>query len=101
MATLLLRGRSGPDITYTLYSDVLITDQGLVADMTSSYRTTLIATWALTPIVASPTTSPQGILHLVSAHFMREAKSSLPQMLKYYTRQQLKLTKQVTAVLLS
>ena len=42
---------------------------------------------------ASPTPSPQGILHMaLSVHFMQEATSSLPLILKYSSRQQLRQT---------
>ena len=85
-----------------LYIDVLDTDQHLVADTTSTYQTTLRATEILTPIVASLTTSPQGILHIIiPADFMQEgeAATSLPLMLKCSTRQPLRTNRQ--ALLLS
>ena len=93
MAMLLLSERSSQEGPVTLYTDVMIEDQRLVADTTSGYRTTLRATEILTPIVASPTPSPQGILHLaIPVHFMQEAAGSLPLILKYSSRQQLRLT---------
>jgi len=96
MATLLLSYRSSQDVTNTLYTDGLVTDQRLVPE-TSSYRTTPRATGCPKPIVATLTPSPQGILHLVlPVHFMQEATTSLPLTLKYSTRQQLKLNKQNT-----
>ena len=76
-----------------LYIDVLVTDQYLVVDSTSTYQTTLRATDILALPVATLTTSPQGILHLVlPADFMQEgeATSSLPLMLKCFTRQPLR-----------
>jgi len=97
MATLLLSYRSSQGVTNTLYTDILVTDQRLVTDGTSTYRTTLRATGIPTPIVAALTPSPQGILHLVlPVHFMQEAPISLPLTLKYSTRQQLKPSKQNT-----
>ena len=102
MASLLLSFRSSQESRVTLYIDVLITDQYLVADTTSSYQTTLRATDILTLVVATLTTSPQGILHLVlPADFMQEgeATSSLPLMLKCFTRQPLRTNHQ--ALLLS
>ena len=102
MASLLLSFRSSQESRVTLYIDVLITDQYLVADTTSSYQTTLRATDILTLVVAPLTTSPQGILHLVlPADFMQEgeATSSLPLMLKCSTRQPLRTNRQ--ALLLS
>ena len=97
MATLLLSYRSSQDVTNTLYTDILVTDQRLVADTTSTYRTTPRATGSPTPIVATLTPSPQGILHLVlPVHFMQGVTRSLPLTLKYSTRQQLKLNKQNT-----
>ena len=93
MATLLLSERSSQEGPDTLYAHVQVTDQGLVAEATSSYRTTLRATEILTLIVARPTPSPQGILYLVvPVHFMQEATSSLPLILKYSSRQQLRQT---------
>ena len=83
-----------------LYIDVLVTDQHLVADTTSTYQTTLRATEILTLIVATITPSPLGILHLIlPADFMQEATSSLPLMLKCSTRQPLRTNRQ--ALLLS
>ena len=97
MATLLLSYRSSQDVNNTLYTDILVRDHGLVAETTSSYGTTPRATGCPTPIVATLTPSPQGILHLVlPVHFMQEATSSLPLTLKYSTRQQLKPSKQNT-----
>ena len=87
MATLLLSCKSSQDEPDTLYTDALVTDQRLVADGTSSYQTTQGATEILTPLVATLTPSPQGILHLVlPVHFMQEATRSLPLMLKYSTK---------------
>ena len=102
MASLLLIFRSSQDGRVTLYIDVLVTDQYLVAEMTSTYQTTLRATEILTLLVATLTPSPQGILHLmVTADFMQEgeATSSLPLMLKCFTRQPLRTNHQ--ALLLS
>ena len=90
---LLLRERSSQEVPFALYTDVMIEDQRLVPDTTSGYRTTLRATEILTPIVATPTPSPQGILHLpIPVHFMQEAAGSLPLILKYSSRQQLRQT---------
>ena len=95
MASLLLSFRSSQEARVMLYIDVLVTDQHLVADTTSTYQTTLRATEILTLIVATLTPSPQGILHLViPADFMREATSSLPLMLKCFTRQPLRTNHQ-------
>ena len=95
MATLLLSYRSSQDKPVSLYTELLVTDQRLVADTISTYRTTLRATGSPTPIVAGLTPSPQGILHVVlPVHFMQEAGNSLPLTLKYSTRQQLKPSKQ-------
>ena len=93
MATLPLSERSSQDRTVAQYTDVQDTDHCLAAETISSYRTTLRATEILTPIVATPTPSPQGILHLaLPVHFMQEATSSLPLILKYSSRQQLRQT---------
>ena len=97
MASLLLSFRSSQQGRDTLYGDVLVTDQHLVMDSTSTYQTTLRATDILTLDVAILTTSPQGILHLIlPADFMREGKASisLPLMLKCFTRQPLKKKRQ-------
>ena len=69
-----------------------------MADTTSTYRTTLRATGGPTPIVATLTPYPEGILYLVMilVHFMQEATGSLPPTLKYSTRQPLKPSKQNT-----
>ena len=102
MASLLLSFRSSQEGGVTLYIDVLVRDHHLVAETTSSYQTKLRATEILTLIVASLTSSPQGILHLVlPANFMQEgeATSSLPLMLKCFTRQPLRTNRQ--ALLLS
>ena len=102
MASLLLSFRSSQKARDTLYINVLDTDQHLVADTTSAYQTTLRATEILALTVATLTTSPQGILHLVlPADFMQEgeATSSLPLMLKCFTRQPLRTNRQ--ALLLS
>ena len=88
IASLLLSFRSSQQGRDTLYSDVLLTDQHLVAEKTSAYQTTLRATDILTLIVTTLTTSRQGILHLVlPADFMQEATRSLPLMLKCSTGQ--------------
>ena len=93
MAMFLLSDRSSQKGPVALYTDVQDTDQCLVADTTSRFRTTLRATEILTPIVATPTPSPQGILHLaIPVHFMQEATSSLPLILKYFSRQQRRQT---------
>ena len=90
---LLLSERSSQDRTVTLYTHVQVTDQRSVADTTSAYQTTLRATDILTPVVAAPTPSPQGILHLaLPVHFMQEAICSLPLILKYSSRQKRKQT---------
>ena len=97
MASLLLSFRSSQEGRVMLYIDVLDTDQHLVADPTSTYQTTLRATEILRLTVATLTTSPQGILHLViPADFMEEGKaaSSLPLMLKSSTRQPLRTNHQ-------
>ena len=102
MASLLLSFRSSHDGRVELYIDVLITDQDLVTDTTSTYQTTLRATEILTLIVATLTPSPQGILHLVlPADFMQEGEAtrSLPLILKCSTRQPLRTNRQ--ALLLS
>ena len=102
MASLLLGFRSSHAGRVELYIDVLDTDHHLVADTTSTYQTTLRATEILTLIVATLTTSPQGIPHqVVPADFMQEgeATSSLPLMLKCFTRQPVRKNRQ--ALLLS
>ena len=102
MASLLLSFRSSHNGRIELYIDVLDTDQHLVADTTSTYQTTLRATEILTLLVATLTTSPQGILHLIlPADFMQEGEAtiSLPLMLKFFTRQSLRTNHQ--ALLLS
>ena len=87
MATLLLSCKSSQDEPVTLYTDALIEGHRLV-DTTYTYQTTQGATEILSPIVATFTPSPQGILHLIlPVHFMQEATSSLPLMLKYSTKQ--------------
>ena len=97
MATLLLSYRSSQDVNNTLYSDALVTDQHLVTDTTSTYRTTRRATGCPTPAVATLTPSPQGILHIVlPVHFMQEATISLPLTLKYSRRQPLNPSKQTS-----
>ena len=98
MATLLLSCKSSQDKP-VLCTDALVTDQSLVADTTSTYQTTQGATEILTPIVATLTPSPQGILHLVfPVHFMQEATSSLPLMLKYSTKQPPRTNEQYTVL---
>ena len=99
MATLLLSCKSSQDMPVTLYTDALVTDQRLVADSTSTYQTTQGATDILTPLVATLTSSPQGILHLIlPVHFMQEATSSLPLMLKYSTKQPPRTNEQYTVL---
>ena len=99
MATLLLSSKSSQDITIQLYTDALVTDQRLVAETTSAYQTTQGATEILTPLVAALTPSPQDILHLVfPVHFMQEATSSLPLMLKYSTKQPPRTNEQYTVL---
>ena len=91
MACLLLSCRSSQEARDTLCSDVLVMDQHLVTDTTSTYQTTLRVTEILTPLVAALTTSPQGILcRVLPADFMQEATSSLPLMLKCSTRRPLR-----------
>ena len=91
MASFLLSFRSSQEGRVTLYLDVIVTDQHLVADTTSSWITTLRASEILTLSVATLTPSPQGILHLVvPADFMQEATISLPLMLKCSTNQPLR-----------
>ena len=97
MASLLSSFRSSQDGRERLYIHVVFTDQHLVKEATSTYQTTLRATDILTLIVATLTTSPQGILHLViPADFMQEgeASTSLPLMLKCSTRQPLRTNRQ-------
>ena len=97
MASLLLSFSSCQEGRVTLYIDVLVTDQYLVVDSTSTYQTTLRASKILKLIVATLTPSPKGILHLVlPADFMQggEATSSLPLMLKCFTRQPLRTNHQ-------
>ena len=97
MASLLLSFSSSQETRVLLYLDVLVTDQHLVVDTTSTYQTTLRATEILALVVAPLTTSPQGILHLIlPADFMQEgeATSSLPLMLKCFTRQPLRTNRQ-------
>ena len=97
MASFLLSFRSSQQGRDTLYIDVLVRDHHLVADTTSTYQTTLRATKILTLTVATLTTSPQGILHLVlPADFMREGEAtiSLPLILKCSTRQPLRTNRQ-------
>ena len=93
MATLLLRWTSCQVITVKLYTHVLIGDQCLVEDTTCTYPTTLQATAVPTPSVATPTPSPLGTLHFTfPVDFMQvdPMPTSLPLMLKCFTRQQLK-----------
>ena len=93
MASLLLSLRSSQEGRVTLYIDVLVTDQHLVAETTFASITTLRATEILTLTVATLTTLPQGILHLIfPADFMQEgeATTSLRLMLKCSTRQPLR-----------
>ena len=102
MASLLLSFRSSQEGRDTLYIDVLVTDQYLVAETTSTYQTTLRATEILKLIVATLTPSPQGIFHQVlPADFMPEGEAtpSLPLILKCSTRQPLRTNRQ--ALLLS
>ena len=75
----------------TLFTHVPTTDQPLVADTTCAYPTTLQATAFPAPAVAIPTPSPLGTLPLtLPVDFMQDPTNSLPLMLKYFTRQQLK-----------
>ena len=78
----------------TLFSHVPTTDQSLVQEATTcTYPTTLQATAIPTPTVATATFSPLGTLHLVlPVDFMQvdPVGTSLPLMLKCFTRQQLK-----------
>ena len=61
--------------------------------------TTPIATEILTPLVATLTPSPQGIIRLVlPVHFMQEAPISLPLMLKYSTKQPPRTNEQCTVL---
>ena len=93
MASLLLSFRSSQEGRDTLYIHVIFTDQHLVTETTSTYQATLRVTQIHTLTVATLTTSPQGILHqVVPADFMQEgeATSSLPLMLKCFTRQPLR-----------
>ena len=86
MATLLLSCKSSQDLTVELYTDVAY--QPLDTHTTSTYETAQGTTEGLTPLVATLTPSPQGILHLVlPVHFMQEATISLPLMWKYSTKQ--------------
>ena len=98
MATLLLSCKSSQDEPVTLYTDAF-TDQCLVTDTTSSYQTTQGATEILSPLVAELTPSPQDIHHMVlPVHFMQEATSSLPLMLKYSTKQHPRTNEQCTVL---
>ena len=102
MASLLLSFRSSQETRDTPYIDVLFTDQDLAEEPTSPYQTTLRATEILTLIAAGLTPSPQGILHLVlPADFMQEgeATSSLPLMLKCFTRRPLRTNRQALLLL--
>ena len=65
-------------------------------DTTSTYQTTQGANKILTPGVAGLTASCKGIIVVVTVHFMQEASSSLPLMLKYCTKQPLRTNKQQT-----
>ena len=99
MATLLLNCKSSQEKPDTPYTDALIEDHRLVADTTSTYQATQGATEILTPIVATLTPSPQGIIHLyLPVHFMQEATSSLPLMLKYSTKQPPRTNEQYTVL---
>ena len=95
MATLRLRWTSSQVNTVTLFTRVPGTDQPLVREAsTCTYRATLQATVVPTPTVATVTLSPLVTLHLVTpVDFMQEVdpvSTSLPLMLKCFTRQQLK-----------
>ena len=90
MATLLLSCRSSQEGRVTLYTDVPVTDQPLVADSTFTYQTTLPATEIRTHLVAGLTPFPQSILHVVPVDFMKEATSFLPLMSRYSTKQPLR-----------
>ena len=96
MDTLLLSCRSIIGQAGKLYTDAVVTDQRLVADTTSTYQTTQGANKILTPGVAGLTASSNGIIMVVAVHFMQEASSSLPLMLKYFTKQPLRTNKQTT-----
>ena len=97
MDTLLLSCRSSQGEPVTLYTDALLSDQRLAAETTSAYQTTQGATELLTPIAATPTPFPRGILRLILlVHFMQEATSSLLLMLKFSTKQQLRTNKRYT-----
>ena len=101
MASLLLSFRSSQECRVVLYGDVPGPDHYLV-ETTSTYQTTLQATVFLAVIVATLTTSPQGILcRVLPADFMQEEEAtiSLPLMLKCSTRQPLRTNRQ--ALLLS
>ena len=93
MATLLLRWTSSQVVTVKLFSHVQIGDHPLVSDTTWAYLTTLQATAIPTPTVATATPYPLGTLQMMpSVDFMQVdlATNSLPLMLKFFTRQQLK-----------
>ena len=97
MASLLLSFRSSQEGRDTLHIDVLVKDQHLVTDSTSSYQTMLRATNILTLTVASLTPSPQGILcGVLPADFMQEeqATRSLPLILNCSMRQPLGTNRQ-------
>ena len=99
MATLLLSYRSSQGEPGPLSTHALVRDQYLVADSTSAYPTTQGATKILSPIVAPPTPSPQGIHYLViTVNFMQEATRSLQLMLKYSTKQPLRTNEQYTVL---
>ena len=96
MASLLLSFRSSQECRVVPYGDVPSMDHYLV-ETTSSYQTTLRATVFLAVIVATLTTSPQGILcRALTADFMREGEActSFPLMLKCFTRQPLRTNRQ-------
>ena len=93
MATLLLSCRSSQETSVTLYTDVPITDQALVRDVTSTYQTTLQATKIRTHGVVTLTPFPQGILYLIiTVDFMQEeeAPTSPSLMWRCSTRQPLR-----------
>ena len=93
MATLRLRWTSSQVVTVKLFTHVLIGGHPLVTDTTYTYPTTLQATAIPTLTVATITPSPLGTLHItLPVDFMQvdPVSTSLPLMLKCFTRQQLK-----------
>ena len=77
----------------SLFIHVPDTDEPLVEHTNCTYPTTLQATAIPTPTVATPTLSPMCTLHItLPVDFMQVdlVTTSPPQMLKCFTRQQLK-----------